>query len=30
MASNYVFIDDQRIPILAYDVSIADLEFRKS
>ena len=30
MASNYVFIDDQRIPILAYDVSIADLELRKS
>jgi hypothetical protein len=30
MASNYVFIDDQRIPILAYDVSITDLELRKS
>ena len=30
MASNYVFIDDQRIPILAYDVSITDLELRKT
>lgn len=30
MARNYVFIDDQRIPILAYDVSILDINERKN
>jgi hypothetical protein len=29
MAKNYVFIDDQRVPILAYDVSIEDISERK-
>lgn len=30
MASNYIFIDDQRVPILAYDVSIEDISERRS
>jgi predicted transglutaminase-like protease len=29
MASNYIFIDDQRVPIIAYDVTIADLSARR-
>lgn len=29
MANNYVFIEDQRVPILAYDVSIEDVTERK-
>ncbi len=30
MASTYVFIDDQRVPILAYDVTIQDIAERRS
>lgn len=30
MASTYVFIDDQRVPILAYDVTIEDIDERRS
>lgn len=29
MPNNYVFIDDQRVPILAYDVAIEDIAERK-
>ncbi len=29
MASTYVFIDDQRVPILAYDVTIVDISDRR-
>lgn len=29
MASTYVFIDDQRVPILAYDVTIEDINERR-
>lgn len=29
MASNYIFIDDQRVPILAYDVTIVDINDRR-
>jgi hypothetical protein len=29
MASNYIFIDDQRVPVLAYDVTIADINDRR-
>lgn len=29
MAANYIFIDDQRVPILAYDVSIQDIKERR-
>jgi hypothetical protein len=30
MACTYVFIDDQRVPILAYDVSIEDITERRN
>lgn len=30
MPSTYVFIDDQRVPILAYDVTIEDIAERRS
>lgn len=30
MAHNYVFIEDQRVPILAYDVTIEDITERKN
>lgn len=29
MASTYIFIDDQRVPILAYDVTIEDINERR-
>jgi hypothetical protein len=29
MPNNYVFIDDQRVPVLAYDVTIADINDRR-
>lgn len=29
MAHNYVFIDEQRVPILAYDVTIEDIAERR-
>jgi hypothetical protein len=29
MANNYIFIDDQRVPVVAYDVSIEDINDRR-